>query len=108
MRLPFHLTFNIDRSQLGAGALVVARLTRMLARRLHWLVVPAKDDNINGTTESSGVQLTVNWLPITTAIDVYTRLGFNWCGVQTNPGMVKTTAPAFLRSVLAVLSTRSS
>lgn len=75
--------------------------------------MPYKGDNINGAYKAQGVQLTAKLgYPITDDLDIYTRLGGMVWRADTKANVpvahpLKTTTPAFLRSSLAVLSTRS-
>ena len=99
-------------NQLGAGAFGGYQVNPYVGFEMgyDWLGrMPYKGSVENGAYKAQGVQLTAKLGYHDTAnIDIYTRLGGMVWRADTKSNVYgKTTTPAFLRSSLAVLSTRS-
>lgn len=99
-------------NQLGAGAFGGYQVNPYVGFEMgyDWLGrMPYKGSVENGAYKAQGVQLTAKLgYPITDDTDIYTRLGGMVWRADTKSNVYgKTTTPAFLRSSLAVLSTRS-
>lgn len=99
-------------NQLGAGAFGGYQVNPYVGFEMgyDWLGrMPYKGSVENGAYKAQGVQLTAKLVTQSLTTWTSTLVWVVWYGVQTlNPTfMVKTTTPAFLRSSLAVLSTRS-